>query len=47
MTDNDQFNCDLNFSHYAHPASGVVAMAGVPRLDRSTEILHASAGTPL
>jgi hypothetical protein len=45
--DNDQSYCDLNFSHYVHAAAGVVAMAGVPRLDRGTEILHASAGTPL
>jgi hypothetical protein len=31
--DNDQSNCDPNFSHYARPASGLVAMAGSPRLD--------------
>src|SRR5882724_11223798 len=30
---NDQSNCDLNFSHYARPAPGVVAMASFPRLD--------------
>ena len=43
--DNDQSNCDLNFGHYVRPASGVVAMAGVPWVDRGTEIFHASAGT--
>src|SRR4029077_2845299 len=31
--DNDQSNCDPNFSHYARPACGLVAMAGFPRLD--------------
>src|ERR1700739_1320427 len=46
-TDNDQTNCDRNLSHYVRPASGMVAMAGVPRLDRGTEIFHAPAGTPL
>jgi hypothetical protein len=30
---NDQSNCDLNFSHYARPARGVVPMASFPRLD--------------
>jgi hypothetical protein len=31
--DNDQSNCDRNFSHYVLFASGLVALAGFPRLD--------------
>src|SRR5258708_39900531 len=30
---NDQSNCDLNFSHHARPASGLVAIASFSRLD--------------
>jgi hypothetical protein len=47
MTGNDQSYCGLNYSHYACVTFGVVAMAGFPPFDRGTEILDASAGTPL
>ena len=41
----DQSHRGLNYSHYVRAASGVVAIAGFPPLDRGTEILPASAGT--
>src|SRR6267378_599500 len=39
--DNDQFNCDCNFSPAGCSPSALVAMARVPHEDGGTKIFHA------